>query len=174
MAVGVHADPMSASVRIVVIFATTMVIGGVVLLSEPVQQAVMTPWSEIVTAMSAYLMRAAGVPVDAARHVLVTADRTFAVSVENECNGAWAHLILLSGILAYPAGLRRRVVGGLLAQGALFGINVLRVASLMLIGMYAPALLRPAHVYVWQFLIIGCALMLFWTWAADEPVLDLG
>ena len=154
----------------IVIFAATMVVGGGVLLSEPAQQAVMTPWSETITAVCAQLMRAAGVPVDAAQHVLVTADRTFAVSVENECNGAWAHLILLSGMLAYPATVRRRVVGGLLAQTALFAVNVLRVASLMLLGMYAPALLRPAHVYVWQFLIIGCALALFRVWADGDLV----
>lgn len=163
---------MRTSARTIAVFATTMVVGGVVLLLPPMQHAVMTPWSETITAIAAWLMRAVGLPVDVAGHVLVTADRSFAVSVENECNGAWAHLILLSGILAYPATLRRRVVGGLLAQAALFAINVLRVASLMLIGMYAPALLRPAHVYVWQFLIIGCALMLFWVWAADERALD--
>jgi len=40
----------------------------------------------------------------------------------------------------------------------------------MLLGMYAPALLRPAHVYVWQFLIIGCALMLFRVWADADPL----
>jgi exosortase H (IPTLxxWG-CTERM-specific) len=156
----------------IAIFAATMVVGGAVLLSAPVQQAVMAPWSNTIVSVSAGLLRAVGIPVDAAGRILVTADRSFAVSVENECNGAWAHLILLSGMLAYPATLRRRLVGGLIAQGALFGINVLRVASLMLIGMYAPGLLRPAHVYVWQFLIIGCALMLFWIWAADEPALD--
>jgi exosortase H (IPTLxxWG-CTERM-specific) len=161
---------MRTSSRMVVIFAATMIVGGGVLLSEPVQQAVMTPWSETITAVCAHLMRAAGVPVDAVQHVLVTSDRSFAVSIENECNGAWSHLILLSGILAYPATVRRRVVGGFLAQAALFAINVLRVASLMLLGMYAPALLRPAHVYVWQFLIIGCALMLFRVWADADPL----
>ena len=163
---------MRGSARMIAVFATTMIVGGVVVLSAPVQDAVMTPWSETIVAISAWLLRAVGLPVDVVGHVLVTADRRFAVSVENECNGAWAHLILLSGILAYPATLRRRVVGGLLAQAVLFAINVLRVASLMLIGMYAPAMLRPAHVYVWQFLIIGCALTLFWVWAADERALD--
>jgi exosortase H (IPTLxxWG-CTERM-specific) len=163
---------MRTSGRIIAIFATTMVVGGIVLLLAPVQQAVMTPWSDTIAAISAWLMRAVGIRVDVVQHVLVTPDRRFAVSVENECNGAWAHLILLSGILAYPATLRRRVVGGLLAQAILFAINVLRVVSLTLIGMHAPALFRPAHVYVWQFLIIGCALTLFWVWAADERTLD--
>jgi exosortase H (IPTLxxWG-CTERM-specific) len=161
---------MQTSGRTIAVFATTMVVGGVVLLSGPVQDTVMTPWSDTIAAIAAWLIRAVGIPVVAVQHVLVTADRSFAVSVENECNGAWAHLILLSGILAYPATLRRRVVGGLLAQAVLFVINVLRVASLMLIGMYEPALLRPAHVYVWQFLIIGCALTLFWVWANERAL----
>jgi len=156
----------------IAVFAATMVVGGFVLLSAPVEQVVMTPWSETVAALSARLLRAIGMPVDVAGNILVTPDRSFAVSVENECNGAWAHLILLSGMLAFPATMRRRIVGGVLAQGALFGINVVRVASLMAIGMYAPALLRPAHVYVWQFLIIGCALLFFWIWADAEPALD--
>lgn len=161
---------MRSSLRVIVIFAATMVVGGTVLLLAPVQETIMTPWSEAITAMCAWLMRTAGVPVLAVQHVLVTADRTFAVSVENECNGAWAHLILLSGLLAYPATLRWRLVGGVAAQGALFAVNLVRVASLMLIGMYAPSLFRPAHVYVWQFLIIGCALALFRLWADAVPV----
>src|SRR4029077_14703453 len=134
---------MPTSWRMIAVFTATMVVGGFVLLSAPVQQAVMTPWSEMVAALSAQLLRVIGMPVDVAGNVLVTPDRSFAVSVENECNGAWAHLILLSGMLAFPATLRRRIVGGFLAQGALFGVNVIRVASLMAIGMYAPALLRP-------------------------------
>jgi exosortase/archaeosortase family protein len=96
--------------------------------------------------------------------VLAAADGSFRVSIENDCNGAWAHLILLASVLGYPAPVRAKLTGLLVMQPLLFALNVVRVVSLFLIGRYELSIFRAVHVYVWQFLIIGCAVALFFIW----------
>ncbi len=141
-----------------------MVVGGAIALLDPVQAHLMTPWSHAITWLSSGLLEALGVSVHAIGHVLESDDGRFAVSVENECNGAWAHLILLAAVLAHPATARERIVGLATAQPLLAICNVVRVATLFWLGVRAPALFRIAHVWIWQFLIIGCAMALFLVW----------
>jgi exosortase H (IPTLxxWG-CTERM-specific) len=117
-----------------------------------------------IAALSAYVLRALGFAVVHREQVLVATDAPFQVSVENDCNGAWAHLILLASVLSYPASLQMKLAGLLVMEPLLFALNVVRVVSLFLIGLYEPSLFRATHVYIWQTLIIGCALALFLVW----------
>jgi exosortase H (IPTLxxWG-CTERM-specific) len=145
-----------------------MLAGGSLLLTDGVQAAALHPLSVWIAGLSARVLRAVGFAVMQREQLLGALDGSFRVSVENDCNGAWAHLILLASVLAYPASLRAKIVGLLVMQPLLLALNVVRVASLVLIGSYDLALFRPAHVYVWQFLIIGFALALFLGWVERE------
>jgi exosortase H (IPTLxxWG-CTERM-specific) len=146
------------------VFLAVMLPGGSVLLSDAVQNAALHPLSVRIAALSASLLRALHFGVTYQAQVIAATDGSFRVSVENDCNGAWAHLILLASVLAHPASLRAKLTGLLVLQPLLFALNVVRVVSLFLIGYYRISLFRAAHVYVWQFLIIGCALALFLAW----------
>jgi len=159
---------MHGRFRSAAIFVAAMAAGGCVLLADAVQDTVLHPMSVGVTALAARLLYALGAAVVHREQVLAAADGSFRVSVENDCNGAWAHLILLASVLAYPAPVRAKLVGLLVMMPLLFVANVVRVVSLFLIGSFDVALFRPAHVYVWQFLIIGFALALFLGWAERE------
>jgi exosortase H (IPTLxxWG-CTERM-specific) len=149
-----------------------MLAGGAVLLSDAVQAAVLHPLSIAIAALSAHVLRALGFAVTHHEQVLAAATTSFSVSVENDCNGAWAHLILLASVLAYPASAHAKLRGLLVMQPLLFALNVVRVVSLFLIGLYQLALFRATHVYVWQFLIIGFALALFLAWAERSTPQD--
>lgn len=146
------------------VFLCVMLAGGSVLLTGAVQAAVLHPMSVGIAALSARVLHALGVAVVHREQVLAAADGSFRVSIENDCNGAWAHLILLASVLAYPAPARAKLLGLLVMQPLLLALNLVRVVSLFLIGAYELALFRPAHVYLWQFLIIGFALALFLGW----------
>jgi exosortase H (IPTLxxWG-CTERM-specific) len=147
-----------------IVFLAVMVAGGELLLSATAQDGGLQALSIGITTLSAGLLSALGFAVEPRQQELVAVGRPFAVSVQNDCNGAWAHLILLASVLAYPATVSEKLRGLLLAQPALFALNVVRVASLFVIGLYAPGLFRAAHVYVWQGLIIACAVILFLVW----------
>lgn len=146
------------------LFLLVMVVGGAVLLTPTMQDGPLTSLSIVITETSEWSLRALGVSVARDARTLYAPGGTFGMRVDNDCNGAWAHLVFLAGVLAYPAGWRARLLGATLGTAALFVLNLLRVVSLFLIGVHAPALFRATHVWVWQFLIIGFALLLFVVW----------
>lgn len=158
-----------AAWRTAAVFLVVMAAGACVLLSDAAQAGVLRTASIALTSAAAACLDAIGVDVVHVGQRLGTADRTFEVMIENDCNGAWAHLILLASVLAYPATGRERLVGLVVAQPVLAILNLLRIVALVLIGAYWPSMFRAAHVYVFQFLIIGCALALF-VWWADRRV----
>jgi exosortase H (IPTLxxWG-CTERM-specific) len=154
------------------LFLTIMIAGGALLLTPALQEGPLTRLSLVITQASESVLRGFGVAVAREARALYSPDGAFGMRVDNDCNGAWAHLVLLAGVVAYPAGWRARLVGATVGTAALFVANLIRIVSLYVIGVHAPALFRATHVYVWQFLIIGFALLVFVVWVdtvADRP-----
>jgi len=148
-----------------VIFLATMVVGGSLLLSASAQADVLTCWTVLLTKISAAVLNLLGFSVKGDAQRLSTTAGSFTVLVGNGCNGAWAHLIFLASVLAYPATWKEKLLGLAVGQPVLVVLNVVRVVSLFIIGVYAPTIFRAAHVYVWQFLIIGFAMLMLFIWA---------
>jgi len=146
------------------IFVATMVIGGSLLLSTRLQDRELTSLSLVITELSDATLRTLGFDVGRESRTLFVPGGSFGMRVDNDCNGAWAHLIFLAAVLAYPASWKEKLLGLTVGQSLLFLLNVVRVASLFVIGVYVPSVFRATHVYVWQFLIIGLALLLFVVW----------
>lgn len=84
--------------------------------------------------------------------IVVTLDG-FAVQIITECVGLFESVILAAAVLAYPATWRERVLGVALGTAALYLLNVLRIAFLLVVGRHAPAFFEFAHVYLWQTLL---------------------
>lgn len=146
------------------IFLVTMIAGGSLLLSARAQDGPLLSLSEGITALSTFTLHACGLAVERHDRVISAARGGFSMRVDNDCNGAWAHLIFLASILAYPASWKQKLLGLTIGEPLLLLLNIFRVASLFVVGVYLPSLFRPMHVYVWQFLIIGLALVLLFVW----------
>jgi exosortase H (IPTLxxWG-CTERM-specific) len=146
------------------IFLATMVAGGILLLNPRLQERELLSLSIVITQLSSGALDALGFSVARDARTLFVPGGSFGMRVDNDCNGAWAHLIFLASLLAYPTTWKEKLVGLAVGQPLLFLLNVLCVMSLFAIGVYAPAIFRATHVYVWQFLIIGLALLLFFIW----------
>ena len=146
------------------IFLATMVGGGGLLLTRVMEEGPMHSLTLLITHLSDVALRGVGFAADHQEKWLFARDRSFGMKVENNCNGAWAHLVFLASVLAFPASWRQKFFGIAVGELLLFFLNIFRVMSLFVIGLYAPTLFRAAHVYVWQFLIIGLALLLFFIW----------
>ena len=92
-------------------------------------------------------------------------DGRVAVDVAIDCNGSWAFAIFVAAVVAVRSPWRAKLWGLALGVPALWAINVLRVVSLYGVATYAPSAFEAVHLYVWQFLIIGAALLLFVAWS---------
>ena len=88
----------------------------------------------------------------------------FNVIVIAECAGLLEFMMFAAAVIAYPARWGSRLIGLLIGIPILFGFNVLRIMSLLVIGKYEPTLFHFAHIYLWQgtlVLLIG-GLWLAW------------
>jgi exosortase H (IPTLxxWG-CTERM-specific) len=131
---------------------------------NPVNDAVVVPFSAAIARVSGVLLNGMGEHVSVAG-TAIRSDR-FAVEIENGCNGVEAALLFVSAVLAFPAPWPRRLAG--LAAGflAIQALNFLRVVSLFWIGAHRPALFSSSHTVVWQSAVVLASVLLFLFWAS--------
>ncbi len=105
----------------------------------------------------------AGIPSQVQGDVIVFRG-ALPAQVAPDCTTLVPTTLLWSGILAYPAQIRWKLIG--LAAGAtlLWAYNLVRILSTIAILGWHPWFVSFFHVYVWQTLTIvfACALFLLW------------
>ena len=78
-------------------------------------------------------------------------------------------IILVAAILAFPAPWRYRLWGMALGILTIQILNLVRIISLIFLGMWNHAAFEWAHLYVWQALIILDALLVWLIWLRSLP-----
>ena len=131
---------------------------------NPINDAVVVPFTAWIARVSGVLLNAIGEHVSVAG-TAIRSDR-FAVEIENGCNGVEAALLFVSAVLAFPAPWPRRLAG--LAAGflAIQALNFVRVVSLFWVGAHRPALFSSSHTVVWQSAVVLASVLLFLFWAS--------
>jgi exosortase H (IPTLxxWG-CTERM-specific) len=133
-------------------------------LTEPVQRAVVIPWTEGLARLSAALVGLFDPYVVSQGRILQSARNGFAVSIEAGCNGVEAALVLIAAMLAFPASWRHRFVGIAIGLIAVQLLNTVRVVSLFYLGQWSPRAFEWAHLYLWQALIMLDVLVVWLLW----------
>lgn len=88
----------------------------------------------------------------------------FAIDIKQGCDALEPIALLMSAILAYPGAIGKKMVGILISVIILFVINIVRIVSLFLIGVYWNNIFDVMHVEVWQFLFILLVITLCFIW----------
>jgi len=90
---------------------------------------------------------------------------TFAVRIIPECSGVEAMAIFCGAVIAFPATVRKKLLGIGFGVPALYIVNVLRLACLAFIGAFmSGGVFKFVHVYVWQTVFIIFVLILWLIW----------
>jgi exosortase H (IPTLxxWG-CTERM-specific) len=89
----------------------------------------------------------------------------FLATVEGACDGIQPTYIYVAAVLAFPSRWRDKGWGVLVGIPAIFLINLIRVATMMLCGAYWPQLFDWAHLYGWQALVITLTMAVWVFWA---------
>ncbi len=87
-----------------------------------------------------------------------------AMDVRFGCNGLEAFMIYAVAILAFPASKKDKLMGILIGFLVLQVINIIRIISLGIIGIYWSSFFHCFHIYVAQGIMIAIALLLFMIW----------
>lgn len=151
--------------RFFVTFVALMVAMFAIELQPAVQRSLVIPWTELLASVSSGLVTSFDADVAARGKVLWNPATGFGVSIEAGCNGVEACIILVAGMLAFPASWRHRLLGIAIGLVAVQGLNVVRVISLFYIGQWNLVAFKVAHEYLWQGLIMLDVLVVWMLWA---------
>ncbi len=130
-------------------------------LLEPVQAAVIQPFTGWLADVSAAIMLPLDEHVRASGRIISHTQTGFAVSIEAGCNGVEAAIVLIAGILAFPAPLKGKVVAIVLGFLAIQVMNILRIISLFYLGQWNLEIFSFTHLYLWPVLIMLDVLVVF-------------
>jgi exosortase H (IPTLxxWG-CTERM-specific) len=89
---------------------------------------------------------------------------SFSASVDDACDGILPLAIFIAAVLAFPSRRRSKAWGIVLGTISIFLINLLRVATLMVVGSRWPDLFEQVHIYVWQALVIALSMGVWVLW----------
>ncbi len=131
---------------------------------NPINDAVIVPFTAAIARVSGTMLNGIGEKVSVAGTEIRSG--SFAVQIENGCNGVEAALLFGSAVLAFPAPWRRRLTGLLAGLIAIQALNLVRVVSLFWIGAHRPALFDSSHTVLWQSAVVLASVLMFLFWAA--------
>lgn len=95
----------------------------------------------------------------------------FSVSISRGCDAIEAMALFATALITFPARWKYKLAGLLTGLALLFSLNILRIISLFLTGIWFPSAFEMMHVEVWQvvFIVFAIALWIFWIrWSRKE------
>jgi len=102
--------------------------------------------------------------LDVTRDGTLVSSLGFTIRVEGQCSALYETALLGAAILASPFPVWRRLVGILVGASAILAVNVVRIASLVVIGALAPRWFTSAHLFVWQAILVALIASFWLVW----------
>jgi exosortase H (IPTLxxWG-CTERM-specific) len=150
--------------RFLIVFAVLLIAFYAVITIDAVDRRVVLPFTAALARVSGAALNLIG------EKVLVTgtviSGTRFAVDIRGGCNGLEAVVFVCAAMLAFHAPLRKRILGALAAAVILETLNIIRIDSLYLLGVYHRNVFDMFHLAVWQTLMFGAAVFLFLIWTS--------
>jgi exosortase H (IPTLxxWG-CTERM-specific) len=132
-------------------------------LFNPVNQNVIIPLTTYLSKASVFLLGLLGTGTKASGTLIVSPQ--FAVDIKAGCTGIEPIIILLSAVFAFPSSWRAKALGAILGMVVLQAVNLIRIVSLVYLGINHPKYFHDAHTIIWQIVIIAISLFLWMAWA---------
>ena len=82
----------------------------------------------------------------------------------DECTAMFGSIIYLSCVLAYPAEIKKKVIGIVLGIPCLYAINMVRLVILAFVGILNPGIFEFVHTYLWQTIFIVFVIVIWLIW----------
>ncbi|MDP5053763.1 MAG: exosortase H [Congregibacter sp.] len=147
--------------RFVILFSVILLGLFTLELLDPVQAAVIQPFTGGLADLSAAIMMPFDEHVRASGRIISHTQTGFAVSIEAGCNGVEAAIVLIAAVLAFPASWGRKLVAITLGFLAIQIMNIARIISLFYLGQWNLEVFTWTHLYLWPVLIMLDVLVVF-------------
>lgn len=152
-------------------FALLMVVFYAILLSDYFQNNIQVKVMSVYAVISSFILNIFGMETIATSGWIRAPQ--FSISIARGCDALEAMALFASALLTFPAQWKHKLAGLGVGLAVLYLLNVVRIVSLYLIGLYFPKAFEFMHVEVWQgiFIIFALALWIFWIrWTRKEKV----
>lgn len=148
--------------RFVLIFAVLM--GGFYVLTMMtfIREGPWTWYLEVNADFSGAILRLLGSDVMVAGNAITSSRGS--LSIRAGCDATHPSALLVSGILAYPTSIWKKLPGMVVGTLLLLSINLIRIVSLFYIQIYFPRAFEIMHIEVWQALFIFLAIAFWAIW----------
>jgi len=157
--------------RFGLIFGGCLAAAYALITTGPVNRGLIQPYLELSAKISAALLRALGFETIASGTAVASSE--FVVWIKRGCDAIDPTVLFMSAVLASPVSLSMKVPGLIAGLFLLLSLNLVRIVSLFLVGLYEPNWFATLHVTIWQpvFLVVAVAGWLAWaTWARHQPL----
>jgi exosortase H (IPTLxxWG-CTERM-specific) len=147
-------------IRFCALFAAFTILTFVILYLS--QNVIVVPLNRHFAWISEKVLRLVGVHASSSGAIVTMS--TFAVEIRNNCNAIYEVGLYTAAVWAYPASWRDRLIGTLVGAALLYVVNVLRIATLLVVGLLQPAWFETTHLYAWQalFLLVVATCWIAW------------
>ncbi len=88
----------------------------------------------------------------------------FSITIEQGCDAIEPTALFICAVLAFPVPFSKKVPGIIAGTLLLAVLNLIRIVSLFLVGVYLPSAFELMHADVWQGLFIFFAIFLWGSW----------
>jgi len=148
--------------KIYLVFVGSIFILFAIFSHGTVRRVVIAPFSLLVAKVSGLILSLFEAVTVSGRNISFSGS---SVQIIDDCNGMYATAILLAAVVAYPSKFKEKLMGLGLGFVSIFIINNVRIASLCIISKKYPQVFDEVHIYVWEALIIGFAILVWDFWA---------
>ncbi len=157
----VTADNSTRMSKFILIFLVVLVALFTLEMLAPVQAVVVQPFTASLATLSAALITPFDSNVIAYGRVIAHSVNGFAVSIESGCNGVEAAIVLIAGVLAYPAPWHYRLLAIVAGFLTIQVLNIARIISLFYLGQWNLDIFNWTHLYLWPVFIMLDVLIVF-------------
>ena len=157
--------------RFCVLFLILILVFSFLLSLEPIKHYFYDPFTFFIASQAAWILNTLGLNVYASD--IIISGEGFSVKILANCNAIFEIMLFLSAVIAFPALLKEKLIGGAVGTIFIYILNLIRVVGLFLIGVYAPQFFEETHIYVSQsiFIVMVAMFWLFWVgkWVRSVP-----
>ncbi len=96
----------------------------------------------------------------------------FSVGIRKGCDALEPMALLVAGIIAFPSSIKQKSTGLVIGLLFIFLLNIVRIVTLFLTGVYRPQFFEVMHIEVWQviFIVAGIGFWFIWVrWVVNKP-----
>lgn len=166
-ATGVAATGRSSNqysvLKFILIFGVLLVVFYVFVAFSSLYNRRFVPWHHhLIAKVSGYVLAFLGQDIAVTRTSIRSP--SFSVGIVQGCDAVEAIALYVCAVLAFPLPFLKRLPGMIAGALLLSVLNLVRIVSLFLIGVYSHRIFALMHIDVWQALFIFSAVLLWILW----------